>query len=198
LANDDKASPDSLFVVWIGANNYLGLPEEVEKSIQDVNTGITHGLQRLVDKGAKHILVLNLPDLGRTPAAIEFNSVTELSYFAMRHNAALDASMAELKQTHPEVNWLYFDLNKSFAHVLDYPSEYGFTNTTGTCFNATVDEVTKKSVLRMVASVKPNTNQKGCEGYLFFDLVHPTGVAHKIMADKARIMLDAEGLEFSE
>lgn len=198
LAHNDKAQEDSLFVVWIGANNYLGLPSEVEKTLTDVNSGLVHGLERLVNKGAKHILVLNLPDLGRIPAATEFNSVDELAYFAKQHNAALDVSMTELKTTYPAVNWYYFDMNQAFAHVVDNPAEYGFTNTTGTCFESAINEMTKKSVLQMVAHVKPKSNQNSCDGYLFFDLVHPTGLAHKIMAEKAKVMLDAQGLEFSE
>lgn len=198
LAHNDKADKDSLFVVWIGANNYLGLPFEVEKTLNDVNYGLVQGLKRLVNKGAQHILVLNLPDLGRIPAANEFNSVAELAYFAKQHNAALDVSMADLKSTYPAVNWYYFDMNQAFAHVLDNPAEYGFTNITGTCFDASINENTKKSVLKMVASVKPKLGQNACEGYLFFDLVHPSALAHKVMAEKAKVMLDAAGLEFSQ
>ena len=34
LANNDKASEDNLYVVWIGANNYLGMPDEVEANFE--------------------------------------------------------------------------------------------------------------------------------------------------------------------
>ncbi|HAU1881742.1 TPA: lysophospholipase, partial [Legionella pneumophila] len=61
-----------------------------------------------------------------------------------------------------------------------------------------VDEITKNSVLKMVASVKPELTESACDGYLFFDLVHPTALAHKIMAEKARLMLDEAGVEFAE
>lgn len=197
LANQDKASEDSLFVVWIGANNYLGMPSEVEETLRLVNLGITNSLKRLADKGAKHILVLNLPDLGRTPAAIEFDSIETMSYFSRQHNAALDTTVANLKLSYPDVEWLYFDLNQMFTHVIENPAEYGFTNINGTCYNAIVNEITKKSVLKMVASVK-SKNQHACDGFLFFDLVHPTGLAHKIMAEKARLMLDAAGVVMAD
>lgn len=198
IAHQDKASEDSLFVVWIGSNNYLGMPSEVEKTLNDVNRGITHSLQRLAEKGAKHILILNLPDLGRTPAAIEFDSIEMMSYFSNEHNKALANTVTELKQSYPDVNWLYFDMNTMFNHVLEHASDYGFTNITGTCSNSVVDDITRKSVLRMVARVKPNRMNDACDGYLFFDLVHPTGLAHKIMAEKARIMLDSSGVELAD
>ncbi|TAL61377.1 MAG: lysophospholipase [Legionella sp.] len=198
LTHDDKASEDSLYVVWIGANNYLGMPTEVDKTIQTVNSGINKSLKRLVTKGAKHILVINLPDLGRTPAAIEFDSIETMSYFSSEHNNAIAKTAEELKQNYPEVEWLFFDMNKGFGEVVSNPEAYGFTNITGTCSNAVANEKTKKSVLRMVASVKPKTKMDACDGFLFFDLVHPSAAAHKILAEKARLLLDASGIEFTE
>ncbi|MFI4962811.1 MAG: GDSL family lysophospholipase PlaA [Legionellales bacterium] len=198
VANQDKASEDSLFVVWIGANNYLGMPPDVEPTLQKVNAGITHSLQRLVEKGAKHILVVNLPDLGKSPAAIEFDSVDTFTYFSNQHNAALDKTLGDLKQSNPDVDWLFFDMHQVFKDTIDHPSDYGFTNITSSCYNSALDDSSKKSVLKLVASVRLQKSFDACDGFLFFDLVHPTESAHKILADKARIILDASGLEFVE
>lgn len=195
LEHHDKASADSLFVIWIGSNNYLAFPSEVEKTLHDVQLGIIHSMERLVEKGAKHILVVNLPDLGRTPAAIEFGSINEMTYFAKEHNNLLSKAVDELKQKYPDVEWLHYDLHQAFEEVMSHPQDYGFTNLTSTCVNSVVEDITKTSVLKMVASVKPNTTQDGCTGYLFFDLVHPTALAHKILGDRAREMLDQAGIE---
>jgi phospholipase/lecithinase/hemolysin len=198
LAHDDKASEDSLFVVWIGANNYLAFPPDIDITLQKVNEGIRNSLKRLVEKGAKHILVVNLPDLGRTPAAIEFESVETMTYFTNEHNQLLSKSVDELKQEYPNVEWLYYDLHQAFDEVMENPEINGFTNIIDTCVKSLVDETTKKSVLNMVAAVKPKINQDACTGYLFFDIVHPTGLAHKILSVKARTMLDAAGSEFTD
>lgn len=192
----DKASDDSLFVVWIGANNYLALPEETEKTLQDVNAGIDHTLQRLADKGAKHILVVNIPDLGRTPAALEFDAVDSLTYYTQEHNKLLNNTVTHLKEKYPAVEWLYFDMDEAFGNVLEYPQDYGFTNITGTCANSVVNEITKKSVLKMVAKTTPKSDV--CDGYLFFDLVHPTALAHKVLGARARKMLDEEGVVLTD
>ncbi|WP_298622815.1 GDSL family lysophospholipase PlaA [uncultured Legionella sp.] len=194
----NKIDENSLFVVWIGANNYLGVPNEVEQTLINVNTGITHGLQTLVEKGAKHILVLNLPDLGKTPAAREFDSIDVLTYFTNQHNDALFRTVDDLKQAYPDVNWMYFDMHHAFNDVLEHADDYGITNTTDTCSTSIVDELSRTSVLKMVANVKPRNRMNGCDGYLFFDLVHPTAFAHQIMADKAREVLDALGIEITD
>ncbi len=191
-----KASADNLYVVWIGANNYLGMPSEIEQTLKEVNSGIVQGLERLAQNGAKNILLLNLPDLGRTPAAYEFGSADVFTYFSTQHNKSLNDTIAEMKQKYPDINWLFFDLNKAFDDVLEHAGEYGFNNITDTCVNSVVDDLTKKSVLNIVARTQPKMASNACDGYLFFDLVHPTALAHKILSEKARIMLDEAGVEF--
>lgn len=198
LSNNDKAQDDSLYVVWIGANNYLGLPSDIEKTITDVNSGITNSLELLVSKGARHIMVFNLPNLGKTPAAVEFDAADVMSYFAIQHNQRLEQTMDGLKQTHPEVEWVYFDLGAMFDDVLNNPAKYGFTHISGSCSNSVVDELSKKSILNMVARVTPKLGADACDGYVFFDLVHPTALAHKLIAEKVILMLDEAGIVLSE
>ncbi len=198
MEHNDKASEDSLFVIWIGSNNYLAFPSDTEQTLHDVHSGIVNSIHRLVEKGAKHILVVNLPDLGRTPAAIEFGSINEMTYYAQEHNNMLNKSIEEFKQKYPDVEWLYYDLHQAFEEVMMHPQDYGFTNITGTCVNSVVDEITKKSVLKMAAAVKNKIAPDACNGYLFFDLVHPTALAHQILGEKARIMLDQAGIELTD
>ncbi|WP_412758258.1 GDSL family lysophospholipase PlaA [Legionella bozemanae] len=198
LEHNDKASEDSLFVIWIGSNNYLAFPAEIEQTLHDVHAGIVHSIERLVEKGAKHILVVNLPDLGRTPAAIEFDSVDTMTYFAKEHNNLLSKSIDDFRQEHSDVEWLYYDLHQAFEEVMTHPEDYGFTNITGTCVNSVVEDITKTSVLKMVTSVKPKINADGCTGYLFFDLVHPTALAHQILGKRAKEMLDQAGVELTD
>jgi phospholipase/lecithinase/hemolysin len=198
LSHQDKASADDLYVVWIGANNYLGLPSDVAKTLHDVNLGIVHSIELLLDKGAKHILLINIPDLGKTPAATEFDSADIMGIFSTHHNQMLNYSFNMLKQRHPQVEWLYFDLGTMFDDVIEHPGSYGFTNVSETCSNSIADEFTKKSLLKMVASVTPKENSDACEGYLFFDLVHPTAYAHRLIAQNVREMLDAAGIEFAD
>ncbi|MDI1353167.1 MAG: SGNH/GDSL hydrolase family protein [bacterium] len=197
ISHHDIASDDSLFVVWIGANNYLGAPAESDKTLIDVNVGITHSIQRLVDKGAKHFLILNLPNLGDTPAAKEFDSIEALTNYSTQHNDMLKSSVEAFKVEHPEIEWLYFDLGTMFSKVMVDPAAYGFSNITDACTNIETTE-TNSSLLKMVSNVSPKTAKDACNGYLFFDLVHPTGLAHQMIAEKVRVMLDEAGVEFTK
>src|SRR6202012_5265548 len=51
-AHQDKADENSLFIIWIGGNNYLMTPKDVEGTLAQANTGIKHGLQTLIKAGA--------------------------------------------------------------------------------------------------------------------------------------------------
>ena len=198
LSHQDKANADDLYIVWIGANNYLALPEDAEKTVAYVNAGITHSIDLLVEKGAQHIMLINLPDLGKTPAAVEFDAADDMGYLSARHNEELYKTFNALKQKNPNLEWFYFDLASMFSDVVVHPENYGFTNVTNTCSNSIVDEGSKKSLLKMVANVTPKMDKDACEGYLFFDLVHPTGFAHSLISEKVRIMLDEAGVVFSD
>ncbi|KTC86323.1 GDSL family lysophospholipase PlaA [Legionella brunensis] len=196
LAHQDKADEDSLFVIWIGANNYLGVPDDTEKTLSDVNLGLTHQLERLADAGAKHVLIVNLPDLGKTPIANAFDSQEKLTYLANQHNELLESSLKNLQQDYPEIQWLYFDVNKTLHDLVVSPEKYGFSNITDTCYDVVVDKLSNRAVLHMAAKIKPKNEMDACEGYLFFDPVHPTAPAHQIMAEQAKAFLDSQGVEF--
>jgi len=197
LAHGADSAQQSLFIVWIGANNYLGIPDDPENNVKMVNEGIRHGLERLVKAGAKHILVLNLPDLGKTPGARDMAMEQELSEYSNSHNQLLASTVANLQKEYPEVQWLSYDVNNMVNLILDNPAKFGFNNTNETCYKVSFKpQRSRQSVLKMAAIV-PSEAVSDCEGYLFFDPVHPTTAAHQMMSDAAKMLLDANGIEFT-
>lgn len=196
LSHHDKADDTSLYVVWMGANNYLAIPDDVEQSVAQVTGGIKHELERLVQKGAKHIMVVNVPDLGRTPAAKDFDAVDLLTTLSVRHNVVLKDVVSELERKDASVHWYYFNVNDIIDELLNYPERNGVTNITDSCYEAMVNEPSSRSILKMVSSVKARKSVDACSGYLFFDLVHPSEVAHVMMEKRTRKMLDDAGVTF--
>lgn len=198
LSHDGKADENSLFVVWIGANNYLALPEDDDATVDDVIGGTRLGLQRLVDMGAKNILVMNLPDLGKTPAAREFDASERLSYLALHHNNALKAMVLDFNTRYPDIKWIQYDVYAFVNSIFTSPGQYGFNNTFDTCYDVDIDEPSQKMVVRMAAKPGKRDINDVCEGYLFFDPVHVTELTHQIVANQVRDLLKSSGVEFSE
>ncbi len=196
LAHQDKADPNSVFIVWMGSNNYLGIPDNVDEAVHNVNAGIVIGLKHLVEKGAKHIMVINLPDLGKTPAARDFEAEDVLSEATTKNNLLLEQNVSALKETYPDVQWLFFDVNSLLTDVLQQPGTYGFTNVKDTCYEELFDNPSSKSILAMVSTIKPRLGHDACDGYLFFDPVHPSAPAHVLMANKIKELFEQSGIVF--
>lgn len=153
----------TLYIVYGGGNDLLaavGTPAGAEMAEVAVATlkGI---LSDLVRHGAKDILVPNLPDIGLTPAvrAHGDRAVAEAGELTRRFNAALERALADL----PDASRLHLlDVRALANRVRADPGASGFTNVTAPCIDL-----------------------PGCEGYLFWDDVHPTTAAHGRLAEAA-------------
>ena len=197
LAHQDKADPDSLYVIWIGSNNYLALPEDLPSAVKEVNEGIHHTIVRLIQKGAKHFLIVNLPDLGITPSAYDFDLNSFLSDASTQHNHALKVSFDALKEAYPDVQWHFLDVYSMLNEMLFSPNPFGFTNVKDTCYESMMPELSPRAILKMVANIQtPKADPHACDGYLFFDIVHPGALAHRILAENAKQILDDAGVRF--
>jgi len=61
------ANPDALYRLWTGANDYLILPPELRATnTQAVVNNLTNAAIALIAEGAENVIVVNLPDLGKT------------------------------------------------------------------------------------------------------------------------------------
>lgn len=198
LTHQDKADENALYVLWIGSNNYLAVPENINQSVKNVMNGMQRGLRRLADKGAKHIVVLNLPDLGRIPVARDFDAVSQLTELSTKHNAQLLERLDALKQRYPSVQWLHFDVRGELDDILTHPERHGFSNVMGTCYEAAIDEPSDQSALQIVAHVQAHLTSSVCDGYLFFDPVHPSAAAHQLLARRMGELLQEAGISFSQ
>jgi len=196
LAHQDKADENNLYVIWMGSNNYLAVPDDTDQAVEETLLGIRHSLERLADKGAKHIMVVNLPDLGKTPAARDFDAVDSLTYASSEHNTKLNGMVLDLNVKYAGVQWLLFDVNSLLGEMLEHPVRYGLTNITDTCYEEMIGHPSSQSILKMASMVKPRESVDACSGYLFFDPVHPTEPAHQLMAERVKTLMIEAGIEF--
>jgi len=197
LAHLDKADKDSLYVVWMGSNNYLADPDDADRVVETVTTGIQHSLEQLAQKGAKHFLIVNLPNLGRAPAATDFDAVESLTYASNHHNEKLADVVSDIQLRYPDVQWLLFDVNLVFRELWEHPERNGLHNVTDTCYEEMINSTPSPTfILKMASSVKPRVSGDACTGYLFFDPVHPTEKAHSLMAEMIKSVMSDADIEF--
>lgn len=128
-----KTKGNALFVVWAGANDYLSggdvntLPKKaVDFLMQDIDL--------LVWIGAKYFLVLNLPDLGKTPSSKALGIQENTSQLAALHNKLLEEQLNKLRQKNPDIKIITVDISKIFDDLIAHPEKYKLTNTQEACY----------------------------------------------------------------
>ena len=163
----------ALYGVWAGANDVFAQSGAVGAGISlgaaqgamvtaanDLTTQIT----RLQAAGVKKLIVIGLPDIGKTPFGTSTGAAGAalLSGLTTAFNTTLTTGLAGK-------NLLYFDAGKLFDTILANPLAFGFTNTTVPACGA-------NSSLGCAPGAAAN-------GALFADGVHPSVSMHKVISD---------------
>ncbi|NEP91117.1 MAG: SGNH/GDSL hydrolase family protein [Okeania sp. SIO2C2] len=162
IAETPETDPDALYVVWAGANDYLGgSTQGVQSSVGNLSVAVN----KLASIGARNFLLPNLPDLGLTPLAQSLPPELQqgLSLLSEGHNSGLAAASQILEQD-PNINIISPDFRTIFDNIIANPNDFGFTNVTD----------------NFLASGAINPDD-----FLFFDDIHPTTNGHNFVADTA-------------
>jgi phospholipase/lecithinase/hemolysin len=132
--SESEYASSTLFIIWIGGNNYLNAPTNVDQITTEVVDGIASGVERLINHGAKMIVLANLPDLGTTPQAKQDKTEALSHDLTEAHNEKLLQLYNILIQKYPDVKFALFDADKLFQDAIKDPSQYELTNTTDACY----------------------------------------------------------------
>ncbi|NER08785.1 MAG: SGNH/GDSL hydrolase family protein [Okeania sp. SIO3C4] len=162
IADTPETDPDALYVVWAGANDYLGgNTQGVQSSVGNLSVAVN----KLASIGARNFMLPNLPDLGLTPFAQSLTPELQqgLSFLSGSHNSGLAAASQILEQD-PNINIISPDFRTTIDDIIANPSDFGLTNVTD----------------NFLASGAINPDD-----FLFFDDIHPTTNVHNFVADTA-------------
>ncbi|MDR3437655.1 SGNH/GDSL hydrolase family protein [Telmatospirillum sp.] len=149
--------PNALYVVFGGANDLFNNPSASAIALAVTNLATVIG--ELAANGARNFLVADLPDLGLTPAAS--GDPLDASLLTQAFNGALFSALDTLSVA-DQINITTFDLYGLLDQAAAAPERYGFGNVTDPCIGLS-----------------------SCDGYLFFDDMHPTTKGHVLLADAA-------------
>jgi phospholipase/lecithinase/hemolysin len=164
----------TLFLLWGGANDFFlgfgaassGTPPDVAALTATAVSNLSHDIDALAAKGARHILVPNMPDLGQTPLAASLGIGALGSSATDAFNAGLAGAIAAKQaELAPLGVTLYsFDAASFLRAVVADPAAHGLANVDTAC------------------AADPVAMASNCAGYLFFDFEHPTTQAHALLA----------------
>ncbi len=167
LNSPRKLDPKALYTVWAGANDILnpGAAAGVHAVAVD---NVIQSIQLLQLAGAKNPVVFNLPKLSSTPRHNNAGGIV-LANESVLFNQRLYQQLPSLKTP-----VLIVDIETLLDEVIARPQLYGFINVTHAC----------NAGMGAAGALAGN-----CETNLFWDGIHPTSRAHRIMADLLKSMV---------
>lgn len=178
-----STSDSTLVAIEIGGNDVRDAlvtaltGGDPQQNIQAALTNLYLGISTLHGKGARQFLVLNVPDIGKTPAVRTIDQSSGLppgtiigiaGNLSDAYNAGLTTTLAQLGAL-PGIDIRILDVHQTLDDVTENPDTYGFSNVTDTC-------------------VTPNQPPYTCtnpDEYIFWDGIHPTRALHAIVAQQA-------------
>lgn len=165
---DANAAPDALYLVWAGPNNFLdylggGVPDDPAILLQEGINNYVNNLNRLIDLGAKNIVVPNMASLGRLPFSAEF--AAEATAITIAYNGGLALALDNLDlEDNSSVEILEVDLFSSNEAIAANPEQFGLSNISDPL---------------LLSGLYPTKTS----GFFFWDMFHPTTEAHTLFAD---------------
>ncbi|MEJ2139661.1 MAG: SGNH/GDSL hydrolase family protein [Gammaproteobacteria bacterium] len=173
-----EARGDALHVVWFGSNDIRDalLAASSDPTLATSQAIIAaaiqaeaQGIARLHAAGARKFLVLNAPNVALSPivASLGPQSVAAALLLTQAFNIGLADALDGLEGTLPGIEIARFDVFALLSSLAANPQAFGIHNTTDPC-------------------IRPGeTTRVYCSGrnrYLFWDSIHPTAAAHRLLA----------------
>lgn len=187
------ADPDALYIIAAGGNdlrdarsaNPGATPADAaarQAAAVAAAQNIVNVAALLAQAGARHFLVSNVPDLGRTPEAVNNGVVFASTDVTLRFNAALDVALDGLDSLFLGLTGVDLDIRSlDFAGFADdvnaHPGDYGISNLTAPCINP---------VAPGFYFVPGSNDADGdCPSSAFSDDLHPSARVHQVFAREA-------------
>ncbi|WP_144145578.1 SGNH/GDSL hydrolase family protein [Paraburkholderia sp. BCC1884] len=180
-----------LILVWAGANDVLraGTLPAAAPTVQTAATTLAQLVGQIVQNGATHVVVVNLPNIGLSPKGLAESdggaNLTQLSqFFNSTLNSALQTDGLQGKVIQVDV---YDWLNGIIANF----QSNGFTvsNTAQACDPSKTPDDTS-----LLCSPSTYVTSNADQTYMFADDLHPTTHVHALFAQYVEQQIAASGL----
>jgi phospholipase/lecithinase/hemolysin len=166
-----RADPKALYVLFASANDFFALStmpsrEELQALADRAVSNQIEALDRLLERGANHVLVVGSTDLEMVPMVINAGHARQAAAFRDRINSELQHRLAKSERYRAHV--VFFNHAAFSTPVREDPQRLGFAEMSTACLRPGIE------------------GQDPCgapDSYYFWDDVHPTAHVHRLVAE---------------
>jgi phospholipase/lecithinase/hemolysin len=185
-------SSRSLYAIASGANDYRTDPFNVPMNPADVARNIEDAIVSLYKLGARNVIVLDLPDLGLLPSnAVDEETSRAATAVSLAHNRALYPVVARLQKKYRQLHLTLVKLNPLFLKLFQRFGQNAPVPMIA-AFSENPDNVTCLFVDPTLCTDMPDNTFQSTLPFLFWDVVHPTTEAYRLLSDYMYDILDSE------
>ena len=174
---------NAIYILDGGGNDIGNFKVTNDASAAVVATNMVDAANALKGRGAKYVVITNVPDFGLAPAGI---SVSE---FATTMAGKVNS---QIQQQVGGENILIFDAFSMIQEVVANPQAYGLPLTTTqisrACFSASTGNCAQGNSDAKIDGANPDPDQ-----FFFNDPLHPTTIGQQISGDYLLSLLQAPG-----
>jgi phospholipase/lecithinase/hemolysin len=177
-----KPQANALYTLSIGGNDVLdaisAFSTDQATGLADISAAVaneTSFITNLASKGAQNFLVMNVPDLSKTPLALSQGAQYETvaSGLSALYDYQLNVSLANLATTQG-LNIHVLDAYSLIDAGVANPAAFGLTNVTQPLWTGNYEDSSSGTLAATGAAQA---------GYLFMDNLHPTASGHILLAN---------------
>jgi outer membrane lipase/esterase len=141
---------------------------------------------QVLDKGARFVVVVNLPDASQSPFGLSRDAQTRslLNSMVTTFNGQLQAGLSG-------ANVLLVDVYTQGRLQTANPSRFGITNVTTPACSATSPNNPLQGF--SLACTSASTIEADVSGFLYADTVHPTPLGYRLIANEVTAQMHAAG-----
>ncbi len=183
LADFPQTSAGTWIAMEIGGNDVrdalvaAAMGQNPAPYIQNALASVGNSVGTLYAYGARKFLLLNVPDVGKTPAVRRLGpaAVAAGNILSVQYDSNLALLSQQLMQLLPGSDIRILDIYATLNNIVASPGTYGFANVTDAC-------------------VTPNQPPFQCtkpDTYVFWDGIHPTKAVHEMVAQQAVAVISA-------
>ncbi len=154
-----------------------------EETAAAVAANMVDAANALKNRGARYVVIANVPDFGLAPAGVSF------AEFASTQAAAVNS---QIRLQVGSGNILLFDTFNLFREVVANPAAYGIplssSEISQACFSVDAGTCSGGNPDAKLSGANPDPDQ-----FFFNDFLHPTTIGQQIAADYISALLQAPG-----